>query len=791
MNRTHFIGCLLGMLGLSLVVACQGAADSDQTFGHLDDWTDQSVSLELDHESTLSFRADGNQILSNPPLFAGGRLRVEYDPNRLAGCRGSHAGAWSIIVHLREKPSGTLTSRVMGSSGNLLSSTFAVGEEAEWLEIWFENTDDQGCRDFDNRSGANYQFQTVVPTGLSRVLFPADWNESAQPAIVAGGLMQLDYDPARLRLCRATYNGGRTWNILAHWAFSPGGQRSSIPLFAGDYYAGEEAILRPLLTVPEDAESVEVWFVNSDRAGCVAWDSNLGDNYRFPVASSAEAVTEIGWVGEHDFVIAYPNETEHLGKQDPVWYQDNWAGMPKSSWTEIQIWVQGLTDVVYANTQEAAQAAAARLDAGVLTSALAEEWPLEFVEQRGNNFVYAFRFWKMRYVIYNDPPVAAGLYQFRYRFTLDGQAAQEFGRADGQDWRFVVSPDLDCSLFPDGGPEGCQQSTSVDWAGNWGGRFDHSCSHRLGLDEPVVFTKSSLGHDCMVISAEVYVAGLTDAGGDPQAIMAQVESDIGFGGGPLVQPVTYDLAYDTRSGNNYRYQWFCNEHVGRSDRGDYRFRFRFSADQGQTWSVIGDEAGGFRALWVRNDSTDVEAQQFCEGLESWQSAFQHQDACIDYQPATQVDTNNCEFYVNAFGRGQWSQASVHASWLESWISVNAEQEGQVENVGLWASYRDLADGSLHEVLSLGSEYEPNYWLVGLTKEENSLFDRQVEALAFFLDVRRLDGSVERLWQSRSGANYTEADIFAVAGFLLSLGSGSVEYADESMGLFDAKRACAQ
>ena len=235
---------------------------------------------------------------------------------------------------------------------------------------------------------------------------------------------------------------------------------------------------QPLLPVPADAESVQIWFVNSDRAGCVAWDSNFGENYSFPVVPSSEAVAEIGWVGQHDFVIAYPNETEHLGEQDPVWYQDNWAGAPKSSWTEIQIWVQGLTDQVYANTQAAAQAAASRLDAQVLTDAVGDGqwglWPLEFVEQRGNNFVYAFRFWKMRYSIYNDPLLVAGLYQFRYRFALDGQPARDYGRADGQAWRFVVSPAEDCSLFPDGGPDACQQDESVDWVGNWGGRIDHS-----------------------------------------------------------------------------------------------------------------------------------------------------------------------------------------------------------------------------------------------------------------------------------------------------------------------------
>ena len=121
----------------------------------------------------------------------------------------------------------------------------------------------------------------------------------------------------------------------------------------------------------------------------------------------------------------------------------------------------------------------------------------------------------------------------------------------------------------------------------------------LSVSELNRAARSALEHEL----ADVWVEGLTDRDGDARLITAQVVTDLGFGGGPLAEPVPYDLRFVERSGNNYRYEWYLSEHVGRSEVGDYRYWFRFSVDGGETFYRIGagegPEGGEARRLHVR------------------------------------------------------------------------------------------------------------------------------------------------------------------------------------------------
>lgn len=89
----------------------------------------------------------------------------------------------------------------------------------------------------------------------------------------------------------------------------------------------------------------------------------------------------------------------------------------------------------------------------------------------------------------------------------------------------------------------------------------------------------------ITVYGQIYVAGLTDAGGDPNAILAQV----GYGtagsdpnGWTTWMPMTYNI----KSGNNYEYMGGL-----RADAvGVYDYLVRFSDDGGRTW-VFGDQDG--------------------------------------------------------------------------------------------------------------------------------------------------------------------------------------------------------
>ena len=89
----------------------------------------------------------------------------------------------------------------------------------------------------------------------------------------------------------------------------------------------------------------------------------------------------------------------------------------------------------------------------------------------------------------------------------------------------------------------------------------------------------------VTVYGQVYIAGFTDAGGDPSAIMAQ----LGFGP-HSIDPSLWDtwspMVYNVKSGNNYEYMAGI-----RADAvGTYDYLVRFSGDGGESW-IYGDQDG--------------------------------------------------------------------------------------------------------------------------------------------------------------------------------------------------------
>lgn len=796
MGRTGW----LAIGALAWAVACDAPLDREgplgtEAPGFLDDMA--SGALKVDYEAVVRFQADWSEVPVVTPVFAGGRLRLEYDPARLPWCRATYNGmpAWSIVARWKALPGGTVREAPLVAGGAWMQAVIQVPEDATSLEIWFVNTDRQGCRQVDSDFERNYRFETTLPSPPVDLVFGADWTEESRGILRQGGIARLVYAPQRLTACRASENGARAWNILASWRFSPGGQTGSIALYEGDFYGGDGAIRQPLVPIPADATSVAFWFGNTDRTGCQAWDSDFGRNYLFPV-SARDATVRVGWAGDFDFVWFHRDPAWHRGDVDPAWYFDTMAGAEVATSVEVQVWAPGLTDRPWGSDAEARAAAEATLRAEAVTDAIpgpVEGFgtvPLTFLRRQGNNFVYSWSLVALRRAVARD-----GLYRYYVRFSADGGTSWVVAGRDGDRMRrLVLAGTQDCSLFPDHPPEGCPVDRVVQWAGDLGRIATHSCSFSLGIPDPVTFYKSALGHDCMALTVDVYVPGLTDSGGNPEAIQAEVETDVGFSGGPLASPARYPLAFLGREGNNHRFVWWVQEHVGRADRGDYRYRFRLSADQGRTWYVVGKQSGPsdptWRTLRIRNDSLDGDQVSVCDGVFRFEGPTSVFPACFDYETPPSYDARYCEFWPNALGRGSLSHNGASASWIEAWIRIGPV-EGTPRNVGLWVRTRD-GDGS-RESFVTGREVEPGYWFTGYTYARTvpgqGSFTQTVEALAFFLDVQRPEGEIVRLWQSRGGANWTVDENFREPGFVKNIGVGQIEYCVESAPVLQPKHAC--
>jgi hypothetical protein len=150
------------------------------------------------------------------------------------------------------------------------------------------------------------------------------------------------------------------------------------------------------------------------------------------------------------------------------------------------------------------------------------------------------------------------------------------------------------------------------------------------------------------------------------------------------------------------------------------------------------------------------------------------------------DANHCELFVNGLGRGNFSNGGASASWIEAWVSV-PPQEGEILEVGMFVR---TAAGDANYVM-LGDLVEPDYWLTGFTTERNFPAESHVaEEVAFFVDREDARGNVVRLWQSASGEDFDVSDTFAGSpSGVVSIGGGSITYANESARVFDQKHAC--
>jgi len=119
--------------------------------------------------------------------------------------------------------------------------------------------------------------------------FNADWSESIRGALVAGGVLTIDYAPERARAHGGHEDASNQWGLHAYVQFMPGGEIVETPVINFPLRFGKPArqpkAIEVKIDVPTSAREVQVWFRNwSDANGAhVRWDSRFGLNYRFAV----------------------------------------------------------------------------------------------------------------------------------------------------------------------------------------------------------------------------------------------------------------------------------------------------------------------------------------------------------------------------------------------------------------------------------------------------------------------------------------------------------------------------
>jgi len=230
--------------------------------------------------ATLSFGADWS-VTQSGALVAGGKATIHYDIARLPYCRTQYMGfpAWDVLADWSVdggRASSVPVTKIDASGARVGTDVTIDVPYGHDLALWFYESDEGGCAGWDSAYGKNFHF--AVDASAPVVHFRSDWSISVDGALAAGADFVVDYDLARLPSCRQTYNGLDTWEISAHGRFDDGSTFDA-PLTA---IVGSSRVAAPArVRAPSTAHHVDVWFDDTDRTGCHAWDSNYGANFGF------------------------------------------------------------------------------------------------------------------------------------------------------------------------------------------------------------------------------------------------------------------------------------------------------------------------------------------------------------------------------------------------------------------------------------------------------------------------------------------------------------------------------
>ncbi|MFT3696903.1 MAG: DUF6209 family protein [Kofleriaceae bacterium] len=259
------------------------------------------------------------------------------------------------------------------------------------------------------------------PTAANLV-FDAGYTQHRDGVLAPGGNVSIEYDKSRLAQCESTMGGIPQYDITAWLQFSPGNQLVSASVRDS----------APIMAVPSDARSVQVWFETTNRYGCHGYDSNNGANYEFDMAVAPQ------WIGNGNTVFDR-DSSHHCGGGADVM-----SGFTFDTWTRqraaitntcFEVYQPGLTDHDDPDLWQ-------KLDVEIHVETAPNVWstyPVDFESRQGNNARYAFSWRNVDpFRSYNCPttavtPTSDGMYEqttlFYYITVNGGQYRPEPGAA--------------------------------------------------------------------------------------------------------------------------------------------------------------------------------------------------------------------------------------------------------------------------------------------------------------------------------------------------------------------------
>ena len=167
---------------------------------------------------------------------------------------------------------------------------------------------------------------------------------------------------------------------------------------------------------------------------------------------------------------------------------------------------------------------------------------------------------------------------------------------------------------------------------------------------------------------------------------------------------------------------------------------------------------------------------------SWNAAHD----ILGYDPASNCDANHCEMWVSAITGETFAHSGAYNDTLRFSFAVDREslveqQGGQVLTLGAYVhepegdSLVKAVGGDLLLCVAVAVPFQVPF--------------SEISEFAFFLDIKRADEQIDRVWLNNGPCNFALADLRDHVVHDESRGSSSLYHVAEASPLFNQTRAC--
>ena len=175
----------------------------------------------------------------------------------------------------------------------------------------------------------------------------------------------------------------------------------------------------------------------------------------------------------------------------------------------------------------------------------------------------------------------------------------------------------------------------------------------------------------------------------------------------------------------------------------------------------------------------------------------------------ELEATHCEFYVDSLGVGEIHNMDHESRFLDVYFRVNEKEISELQGETILAvgavmkarSYGAVEDHGkpLLDVLDFvdrvfATRVAPSSWQLRYTFEERQrpqTWLKEVAGLAFFMDIQRGNGKIQRLWARSHGDFFPVDGLFqSDPGTEMSIGIGKIRFPANDSVVFLQKQACA-